>query len=79
MPGTPGFLSLMDKVLPDDPLLDGISQEERDIILGEEMTYYDTGGCQQLLIVDTITNPIFLKNFFMCKKISLCVKKFLYV
>ena len=24
MPGTPGFLSLMDKVLPDDPLLDGI-------------------------------------------------------
>ena len=49
MPGTPGFLSLMDKVLPDDPLLDGISQEERDIILGEEMTYYEMYGCRDYI------------------------------
>ena len=43
------FISLTDKVLPNDPVLNEVSEEEKRIILEEGMTYYDMYGCEEYL------------------------------
>ncbi|MDY6267145.1 MAG: hypothetical protein SPM31_08470 [Prevotella sp.] len=44
-----GIISLTDKVRPDDPLLNEISEEEKQIIIDEDMTYYDLYGCEDYI------------------------------
>lgn len=43
------ILSLTDKVQPDDPVLNEVSAEEKQIILDEGMTYYDMYGCEDFI------------------------------
>lgn len=42
-------LLLTDKVLPNDPILNEVSEEEKKIILDEGMTYYDMYGCEDYI------------------------------
>lgn len=53
---SPKILSLTDKVQANDPILNEISEEEKQIILSEGMTYYDMFGCE-----DYIPSPNFAK------------------
>lgn len=46
---SPNFLSLTDKVQANDTILNEVSEEEKQIILGEGMTYYDMFGCEEYI------------------------------
>lgn len=53
-PGLPAedaesIVSLTDTVRSDDPILNQISEEERQIILEEKLTYYDLYGCDEYI------------------------------
>lgn len=50
------FLSLTDKVRADDPILNEVSAEEKQIILSEEMTYYDMFGCEDYIPSTSFAN-----------------------
>lgn len=43
------ILSLTDKVQANDPILKEVSEEEKQIILDEGMTYYDMFGCEDYI------------------------------
>lgn len=43
------ILSLTDKVQANDPILQEVSEEEKQIILNEGMTYYDMFGCEDYI------------------------------
>lgn len=45
----PKILLLTDKVQPNDPILDEVSDDEKSVILEEEMTYYDLYGCEEYI------------------------------
>jgi len=42
-------LLLTDLVLPDDPILDEVSEEEKNVIIEEGLTYYDLQGCEDYI------------------------------
>lgn len=46
---TARFVSLLDKVQPDDPVLDSLSQEEKDYVLSNHLTYYEAFGYEELV------------------------------
>lgn len=43
------ILSLTDKVQANDTILNEVSEEEKQIILSEGMTYYDMFGCEEYI------------------------------
>lgn len=63
---SPKILSLTDKVQANDPILNEISEEEKQIILSEGMTYYDMFGCE-----DYIPSPNFAKLLNSNREIQL--------
>lgn len=63
---SPKILSLTDKVQANDPILNEVSEEEKQIILNECMTYYDMFGCE-----DYIPSPNFAKLLNSNREIQL--------
>lgn len=63
---SPKILSLTDKVQANDPILNEVSEEEKQIILSEGMTYYDMFGCE-----DYIPSPNFAKLLNSNREIQL--------
>lgn len=63
---SPKILSLTDKVQANDPILNEVSEEEKQIILNEGMTYYDMFGCE-----DYIPSPNFAKLLNSNREIQL--------
>lgn len=45
----PKILLLTDKMQPNDPILEEVSDDEKNIIMEEEMTYYDLYGCEEYI------------------------------
>ena len=62
----PEILSLTDKVQANDPILNEVSTEEKQIILSEGMTYYEMFGCEEY-----IPSPNFAKLLNSKREIQL--------